>query len=90
MFLSSCAGKYLCGAASDGWLVCRKSEDSSLTSPFCSFFGCWFGLSISAGCCSGDAELDAALLSRSSNRFLSFLPVLRQGKFYSDILWDVR
>jgi len=26
-----------------------------------------------AGCCSGEAELDAALRSRSSSRFLSFL-----------------
>lgn len=30
----------------------------------------------SAGCCSGDAEDEPALRSRSSNRFFSFLPVI--------------
>ena len=74
MFLSSCTGKYLCDAASD-CDDCRKSVDSSFTSRgFCSPLSGAFDRSISAGCCSGDAELDAALLSRSSNRFLSFLP----------------
>lgn len=33
------------------------------------------GLASSAGFCSGDAELEAALLSRSSSLFFSFLPI---------------
>ena len=37
-----------------------------------------FGLASSAGFCSGDAEFEAALLSRSSRRFFSFLPIQGQ------------
>jgi hypothetical protein len=36
------------------------------------------GLASSAGFCSGDAELEAALRSRSSSLFFSFLPIQGQ------------
>ena len=69
MLLSSCTARYR------WWRLAKKSEGSAFTSDAaCSFFCCRLDVSSSAGCCSGEAELEAAFLSKSSNLFFSFLP----------------
>lgn len=85
MLLSSCTARYRCSPVSDGcWRPAKKSEGSGFTSvALCSFFCCRLDVSSSAGCCSGEAELEAAFLSKSSNLFFSFLPGPGQHEFCS-------